>query len=63
MLFKPLCVCLTLSYIPLAKESHLVKPESGWALQSHMPKGVADMGKGVGNWDQFFKLPHLRIMV
>lgn len=48
-------VCVTLTYIPLAKAGHMVKSgQSGRALLSHMAKGVGGHG-GCGELGPVFQ--------
>ena len=58
MLLNPLCACVLLVYIPLAKASHMVKPKVRvGGLYSHWQRVQLDW-VGVENWRQFFKHLH-----
>ena len=62
MLLNPLCACVLLVYIPLAKASHMVKPKVRvGGLYSHWQRVQLDW-VGVETWRQFFKHLHHGIM-
>ena len=62
MLLNPLCACVILVYIPLAKASHMVKPKVRvGGLYSHWQRVQVDW-VGVENWGQFFKPLHHGVM-